>query len=172
MGLSLLLCVVCLFSVSYDLLANYTELSSACDWYDGCVFLHLDEKTKLLLGRLHNPGGTGTQFSAACSSNNDCMFVFSWMWRWCVKEICWLICAGMSDDWMIYGSKLYDKRIFKQKEHDHMLCLCHVHICACEWVIFVCVERMRKESMWIDVSTVCVRVRGEGVKCGGMWSYE
>lgn len=42
------------------------------------------------------------------------------------------MCAGMSDDWMIYSSKLYEKWMFKQEEYDHTLCLCHVHICACE----------------------------------------
>lgn len=58
------------------------------------------------------------------------------------KEISWLICAGMSDDWMIYSSELYEKWIFKQKKpkknYDHMLCyaMCtSALVNGCEWFI-------------------------------------
>lgn len=35
-----------------------------------------------------------------------CMHVFAFENE---KNICWPICAGMSDDWMIYSSELYEK---------------------------------------------------------------
>lgn len=64
-----------------------------------------------------------------------------------------------------------------------MLCLCHVHICTCEWLwavytihyMFVCVECMRRDSMWKGNCTVFVWVweRVWSVEgCGRMSNHE
>lgn len=56
------------------------------------------------------------------------------------KKICWLICAGMSDDWMIYSRGLYDKWIFEQKKKNMTTC-CVYAMCTsvlvndCEWFL-------------------------------------
>lgn len=61
--------------------------------------------------------GNNVQLSAACSSNKDCACVCVCMYVYVRerKEICRFMCAGMSDDWVIYSSELYVKWIFKQK---------------------------------------------------------
>lgn len=64
--------------------------------------------------------GNNAQLSAACSSNKDCACVCVCMYVYVrereEKKICWFICVGMSDDWVIYSSELYVKSIFKQQK--------------------------------------------------------
>lgn len=53
--------------------------------------------------------GDNAQLTVACSSKKKTVhvFVFACMrMRESERKICWLIRAGMSDDWMIYSSEL------------------------------------------------------------------
>lgn len=79
--------------------------------------------------------GDNTQLTAACSSNKDCAGVCVCMYVRVIKKMCWLICAGMSDDWVIYSN---EKWMFK-KNDDHMLCVFAMCTSAlvngCEWFI-------------------------------------
>lgn len=57
--------------------------------------------------------GDNAQLTAAhCACVCVCMYVYVRA----KKKICWLKCTGMSDDWMIYSSELYEKWIKKKKK--------------------------------------------------------
>ncbi len=75
-----IVCCVCLFSVSYDLLASLNELSSA---YNGVRWMH--KQFSVLVQRQNC---IAAQLTAVCSSNKDCACV-------CVcMDVCVCVCES------------------------------------------------------------------------------
>lgn len=97
---------------------------------------------------MHSSLQPGDQVKAACVC--VCMDV-------CEKKICKLICTGMSDDWMIYSSGLYEKWTFKQKQYMTTCCvyaMCMI-VSGLYNTVYFCLRWKYKERKHVDRYLYC-----------------